>query len=35
MGKHQLGHDIPDSEAELIVKFLQTLTGELDGKPLL
>ncbi len=35
MGKHQIGHDIPDNEAELIVKFLQSLTGELDGKPLL
>jgi cytochrome c peroxidase len=35
MGKYQLGHDIPDREAELIVAFLKTLTGELDGKPLL
>ena len=35
MGKYQLGHDIPDREAELVVKFLQTLTGEYNGKPLL
>ncbi len=35
MGKHQIGHDIPDREADLIVKFLQSLTGELNGKPLL
>lgn len=34
MGRHQLGKELADRDVELIVKFLQTLTGELDGKPL-
>lgn len=34
MGKYQLHTDIPDRDVALVVKFLHTLTGELDGKPL-
>lgn len=34
MAKYQLGHHLADSEVELIVDFLKTLTGELDGHPL-
>lgn len=34
MGRHQLGKELADRDVELIVKFLQTLTGTLDGKPL-
>lgn len=34
MGKYQLGITIPEAEVALIVKFLQTLTGEYAGKPL-
>ncbi|MFA7004069.1 MAG: cytochrome c peroxidase, partial [Verrucomicrobiia bacterium] len=30
MDKYQLHADIPDREVELVVKFLKTLTGELD-----
>jgi cytochrome c peroxidase len=34
MGKYQLGRNLSNEEIELIVEFLKTLTGELDGKPL-
>lgn len=34
MGTHQLGQSLSDSEIDLIVKFLLTLTGEYGGKPL-
>lgn len=34
MAKHQLGKPVSDSEAEDIVKFLETLTGEYKGKNL-
>ncbi|MCX6911073.1 MAG: heme-binding domain-containing protein [Verrucomicrobia bacterium] len=34
MGKYQLHSDLPDSDVALAVKFLGTLTGDLDGKPL-
>lgn len=34
MGKYQLGVDIPQADVQLIVKFLHTLTGEYEGKPL-
>ena len=34
MGQHQLHTDIPDRDVALVVSFLKTLTGELDGKPL-
>jgi cytochrome c peroxidase len=34
MAKYQLGRHLTDQEVELIVEFLKTLTGELDGKPL-
>lgn len=34
MGVHQLGITIPDAEIALIVKFLGTLNGEHQGKPL-
>lgn len=31
MGKYQLGRDLAKSETELLVEFLNTLTGELNG----
>ncbi len=34
MAKYQLGRSLEDEEVELIVKFLNTLTGEYEGKPL-
>jgi cytochrome c peroxidase len=34
MGKYQLGRPLGDRDVDLIVAFLNTLTGELDGKPL-
>jgi cytochrome c peroxidase len=34
MAKYQLGRQLSDEEIDLIVEFLKTLTGELDGKPL-
>jgi cytochrome c peroxidase len=34
MAKYQLGRHLTDEEVELMVEFLKTLTGELDGKPL-
>jgi cytochrome c peroxidase len=34
MGKYQLGRELSKSETTLIVEFLRTLTGELNGKPL-
>jgi cytochrome c peroxidase len=34
MGRYQLGRHIPPAEVDLIVKFLETLTGEYEGKPL-
>jgi cytochrome c peroxidase len=34
MARHQLNSNIPDGDIALIVKFLGTLTGDLDGKPL-
>jgi cytochrome c peroxidase len=34
MAKYQLGHRLADCDMELIVEFLKTLTGELDGHPL-
>lgn len=34
MGKYQLGHQLDQSQIDLIVKFLLTLTGEYQGKPL-
>jgi cytochrome c peroxidase len=34
MAKYQLGRRLADEEVELIVEFLKTLTGELNGKPL-
>ena len=34
MGKYQLGIGIPADDVALIVKFLRTLTGEYNGKPL-
>jgi cytochrome c peroxidase len=34
MGKYQLSHPLTDQQVELIVAFLRTLTGELNGKPL-
>ncbi|MGA2738767.1 MAG: cytochrome-c peroxidase [Bryobacteraceae bacterium] len=34
MAKYQLGRRLSDPEVGLIVEFLRTLTGELDGKPL-
>ena len=35
MGKYQLGVDLREEEVALIVKFLNALTGEYDGEPLL
>lgn len=34
MAKYQLGRHLTDNEVDLIVEFLKTLTGELNGKPL-
>jgi cytochrome c peroxidase len=34
MAKYQLGRHLSDGEVVYIVKFLNTLTGELNGKPL-
>lgn len=34
MGEYQLGISIPPGDVALIVRFLHTLTGEYDGKPL-
>ena len=34
MGKYQLGRKLSKEEVDLIVEFLKTLTGELDGKAL-
>jgi cytochrome c peroxidase len=34
MAKYQLGRQLTDQEVELIVEFLKTLTGELNGQPL-
>ncbi|MEO1561295.1 MAG: cytochrome c peroxidase, partial [Cyanobacteria bacterium J06632_19] len=34
MGKYQLGVDLPQKDVDLIMKFLITLTGEYEGKPL-
>ncbi|WP_372369315.1 cytochrome-c peroxidase [Candidatus Uabimicrobium sp. HlEnr_7] len=34
MGKYQLGLEVPDNDAELIVKFLHSLVGELHGNSL-
>ena len=34
MGRYQLGRQIPPGDVEEIVKFLKTLTGEYEGKPL-
>jgi cytochrome c peroxidase len=34
MAKYQLGRHLSEEEIELIVEFLKTLTGELNGKPL-
>jgi cytochrome c peroxidase len=34
MAKYQLGRRLTDREVELIVAFLKTLTGELNGQPL-
>jgi cytochrome c peroxidase len=34
MAKYQLGRRLSDQEIALIVEFLETLTGELHGKPL-
>lgn len=34
MTKHQLGRPMPEADVRLIVKFLNTLTGEYSGRPL-
>lgn len=34
MGRYMLGRKIPKPDQRLIVEFLKTLTGELEGKPL-
>lgn len=34
MGKYQLGRELSTEDTKLIVKFLKTLTGEYQGKPL-
>ena len=34
MAKYQLGRPLADTDEELIVEFLKTLTGKLNGQPL-
>ena len=34
MVRHQLGRELSDEDVDLMVEFLETLTGELDGRPL-
>ena len=34
MAKYQLGVDMPQTDVDLIIQFLKTLTGEYQGKPL-
>jgi len=34
MARYQLGRTIPVEDVKLIAKFLNTLSGEYDGKPL-
>ena len=34
MGKYQLGVDIPQGDVDLIMRFLRSLNGEYNGKPL-
>jgi cytochrome c peroxidase len=34
MAKYQLGRQLPQTDIDLIIKFLNTLTGEYKGKPL-
>lgn len=34
MGRYQLGERLPPEDVEQIVQFLETLTGEYEGKPL-
>jgi cytochrome c peroxidase len=34
MAKYQLSHPLTDQQVDLIVAFLKTLTGELEGQPL-
>lgn len=34
MARYQLGRPLPDADAALLVKFLQTLTGEYNGRRL-
>ena len=34
MSRYQLGRQIPPDDLDLIVKFLETLTGEYEGRPL-
>ncbi|MBR8836503.1 MAG: cytochrome-c peroxidase [Stigonema ocellatum SAG 48.90 = DSM 106950] len=34
MAKYQLGRQLPQTDIDLIIKFLRTLTGEYQGKPL-
>jgi len=34
MGRYQLGEELPAGDVDQIVKFLRTLTGELEGQPL-
>ncbi|MEB3230733.1 MAG: cytochrome c peroxidase [Leptolyngbyaceae bacterium] len=34
MGQYQLGVDIPDQDVDLLLTFLQSLTGEYQGNPL-
>ncbi len=34
MGKYQLGRQLSEEDIQLIVKFLKTLTGEYQGRPL-
>jgi cytochrome c peroxidase len=34
MGRSQLGRELSQEDIRLIVKFLNTLTGEYEGRPL-
>jgi cytochrome c peroxidase len=34
MARYQLGRELPAADVEQIVKFLKSLTGEYNGKPL-